>query len=255
MRIGILGGTFNPVHNGHLRLAVEAGEALGLDCVLLTPCASPPHKSGNGLLPFDLRVALLREAVRGVPMLAVNTLEGELVGPSYTWVSLTEWHRRQGAEFRADESVAPERRPFFMMGAESFAALDSWRRGLELPKLAHLVMVPRGGDELALFRESIRRFWPGSLPESGGADEVAFQRERQGGECDAEGAQFQRETAALAGIVAGGACSFLPVPRLDISSTFVRERWREGRSLAGLLPEGVLARMERERAVLDAVWN
>ena len=65
-RIGILGGTFNPVHNGHLRLAVEVGEALGLERVLLTPCASPPHKTSNGLLPFDLRVAFLREAVRGI---------------------------------------------------------------------------------------------------------------------------------------------------------------------------------------------
>jgi len=238
-RIGILGGTFNPVHNGHLRLAVEVGEALGLDRVLLTPCASPPHKSENGLLPFDLRVALLRESVRGVPMLAVNTLEGELDGPSYTWVSLTEWHRRQGTEFRADESVAAERRPFFMMGAESFAALDSWRRGLELPKLAHLVMVPRGGDERALFRESVRRFWPGSLLEDDKSGEGVF----------------RSETAVLAGCSAGAASSFLPVPRLDISSTFVRQRWREGRSLAGLLPEGVLDLMERERAVLDAVWK
>lgn len=252
-RIGILGGTFNPVHNGHLRLAVEVGEALGLERVLLTPCALPPHKSGNGLLPFELRVALLREAVRGVPMLEVNTLEGELDGPSYTWVSLTEWHRRRGAAFRADESVEPGRRPFFMMGAESFAALDSWRRGLELPKLAHLLMVPRGGDELALFRESIRRFWPGSLPEGAGTD---GHREGQGADRDADAPQFQRETVNLAGNAAsGGACSFLPVPRLDISSTFVRQRWRAGRGLAGLLPEGVLALMERERAVLEETWK
>ena len=65
-RVGILGGTFNPVHNGHLRLAVEVGEALGLERVLLTPCASPPHKTHDGLLPFDLRVAFLREAVREI---------------------------------------------------------------------------------------------------------------------------------------------------------------------------------------------
>ena len=70
--VGILGGTFNPVHNGHLRLAVEVGEALGLERVLLTPCASPPHKTHDGLLPFALREAFLREAVRGIPLLEVS---------------------------------------------------------------------------------------------------------------------------------------------------------------------------------------
>ena len=240
-RVGILGGTFNPVHNGHLRLAVEAGEALELSRVLLTPCASPPHKTANGLLPFELRVALLREAVRGIPMLEVSTLEGELEGPSYTWESLAERHRRAGTCADPESSLPEEEtRPFFMMGAESFSALHTWRRGLQLPKLAHLVMVPRGGEDLDVFHSSIRRYWPGSLPESGSADVN----------------QFCRETVQLAGDLAGGgSCTFLPVPRLDISSSFIRERWRAGRSLAGLVPVSVLEMMDRERAVLEEMWN
>ena len=241
-RVGILGGTFNPVHNGHLRLAVEVGEALGLERVLLTPCASPPHKTHDGLLPFDLRVAFLREAVRGIPLLEVSTLEGELDGPSYTWASLSERHRRAGtcADPDACPLPVPAQRPFFMMGAESFSALHTWRRGLELPKLGHLVMVPRGGDERSVFRESIRRYWPGSLADADEPGESAF----------------ERETVALAGPDAGGGhCTFLPVPRLDISSTFIRQRWCEGRSLAGLIPEAVLELMEQERATLDALWN
>lgn len=251
-RIGILGGTFNPVHNGHLRHAVEVGEALGLERVMLTPCASPPHKSMNELLPFELRVAFLREAVRGLPMLDVSTLEGDLEGPSYTWASLSEWHRRYGAPVAEADGAGGVRagdmmpdaaaRPYFMMGAESFAALDTWRRGLEMPKLAHLVMVPRGGEERALFRANVRRFWPETvLPEDAGMDGV----------CD----PFQSETVNLAGAIAGGgSCTFLPVPRLDISSTFVRQRWREGRSLAGLVPKTVLAMMKEEEATLKAVW-
>ncbi len=240
LRVGILGGTFNPVHNGHLRLAVEVGEALGLSRVLLTPCASPPHKKANGLLPFELRVELLREAVRGIPMLEVCTLEGELQGPSYTWVSLTERHRRAGTCADPESSLPrEEERPYFMMGAESFAALHTWRRGLELPKLAHLVMVPREGDDREVFRSSIRRYWPGSLPENGSEDE----------------GNFRRETIRLAGELAGGgSCTFLPVPRLDISSTFIRERWKAGRSLAGLIPAAVLDMLERERAVLEEAW-
>lgn len=250
-RIGMLGGTFNPVHNGHLRHAVEVGEALSLECVMLTPCASPPHKSLSELLPFDLRVAFLREAVRGLPMLEVSTLEGELPGPSYTWASLSEWHRRHGAPVAEEDGPGgirkgellpeAEARPFFMMGAESFAALDTWRRGLDMPRLAHLVMVPRGGEDRALFRASIRRFWPDAvLPEECGLDSAD---------------PWRSETVSLGESCPGGRCTFLPVPRLDISSTFVRQRWREGRSLAGLVPKSVLALMKEEERVLASVWG
>ena len=93
-KTGILGGTFNPVHNGHLRHALEAGEALGLDRVLLSPCAVPPHKAGAGILPFDLRVDMVRAAVDSIPLLEVDTLEGEMELPSYTWRTLQEWNRR-----------------------------------------------------------------------------------------------------------------------------------------------------------------
>ena len=101
-------------------------------------------------------------------------------------------------------------------------------------------MVPRGGEDRSVFRASIRRYWPGSLPEDERADEAVY----------------ERETISLAGEAAGGGrCTFLPVPRLDISSTFIRRRWVEGRSLAGLIPEAVIALMERERAVLDELWR
>ena len=219
---GILGGTFNPVHNGHVRHAVEVAEALGLERVLLMPCATPPHKESAGLLSFELRVELLRAAVRHVPFLGVETLEGELEGPSYTWRTLKEWAARH-------EGEEP---PYFMMGAESFAALDTWKNGRSLPHFAHLVMVPRGGDDGSVFHESIRSFWPGSLPDN----------------CNVP---LGRETVHLAG---GGCCTFLPVPRLDISSTFIRARWRAGRSLDALLPEAELAVLQKHAAEVSACW-
>ena len=219
---GLLGGTFNPVHNGHVRHAIEVAEALGLERVMLMPCATPPHKESAGLLPFGLRVELLRAAVRHIPFLGVETLEGELEGPSYTWRTLREWAGRH----------AGEPLPFFMMGAESFAALDTWKHGLELPHYAHLVMVPRNGDDGSVFHESIRAFWPGSIPP----------------DCDVP---LGRETVSLKG---GGMCTFLPVPRLDISSTFIRARWRSGRSLAGLMPEAELAVLMRRAAEVSDCW-
>lgn len=219
---GILGGTFNPAHNGHVRHAVEVAEALGLERVLLMPCATPPHKESAGLLPFDLRVELLRAAVRGIPFLGVETLEGELEGPSYTWRTLKEWAARHPGEDL----------PYFMMGAESFAALDTWKNGRELPHFAHLVMVPRNGDDGSVFHESIRSFWPGSLPD----------------DCNVP---LGRETVHLVG---GGCCTFLPVPRLDISSTFIRARWRAGRSLDALLPEAELSVLRSHAAEVSECW-
>jgi nicotinate-nucleotide adenylyltransferase len=220
--VGILGGTFNPVHYGHIRHAIEVAESLGLDKVFLMPCASPPHKTHTGLLPFDLRTELLQAAVRSIPMLEVCTLEGTLEGPSYTWRLLQEWQKR-----------FPGSLPYFMMGAESFAALNTWFRGLELPQLAHLVMVPRAGDDGGLFYDSIRRFWPGSLK----ADTPVPK---------------QMDTVELNG---GGQCIFLPVPRLDISSTYLRKRWCAGGHLEGLMPEGALEVLNAHRADVFACWQ
>lgn len=222
--IGLLGGTFNPVHIGHIRHAVEVGEALGLDAVLLTPAAVPPHKSGRGLLPFSLRVELARAAVAGIPRLGINPLEGELHGPSYTWISLEEWRRRNGME------------PCFLMGVEDFAALDTWFRGLELPRLAHVVVVPRAGSDRDIFRAAVRRYWPGSSLH-------ACPQDYPPAEC--------RETAHLPD---GGRCTFLPVPRLDISASFVRRRWLAGRDVHGLVPDGALALLGARREEVNRIW-
>lgn len=219
---GILGGTFNPVHNGHIRHAIEAGEALGLERVVFMPCPDPPHKRSAGLLPFELRLELVRAAIGHVPFLEASDLEGSLPHPSYTWRTLSEWRRRFG-----------EGDLYFMMGAESFAALDSWYRGLELPQLAHIVMLPRDGGERRLFHDCLRRFWNAD-PEFG------------------EGETGVRETVPLPG---GGACTYLPAPRLDISSTRIRELWRSKRMLAGLVPPEEISLLLRHRQEVDACWE
>ncbi len=221
--IGILGGTFNPVHNGHLRHALEAGEALELSRVLLLPCAEPPHKGVSNLLSFELRVEMLKTATANIPLLEVDTLEGEIARPSYTWRTLVEWRRRH---------PLPEGELYFMMGAESFVALPHWRHGLELPHFAHLVMLPRDGEDGRVFIECIQKFWPGSL--------------KHGHPCPSS-----RETVALAG---GGRCTFLPAPRLDISATFIRERWCQGRSVAGLMPEPALRVLAAHAKEVSRIW-
>ncbi len=220
---GILGGTFNPFHNGHMRHALEVKEALGLDRVKIMPCPDPPHKSDAGLLHFELRVALAEAALNDTPGLELSTLEGTLPHPSYTWQTLSEWRHRY-----------PDDDPFFMMGAESFAALDKWYRGLELPLLAHIVMVPRAGDDIDLFHASIRKFWPGQ-------HRVVRDAMRHG-----------METVCLEG---GGECIYLETPRIDISSTVIRHKWREGKSLAGLLPSAEIEVLQKHAATVTSCWH
>lgn len=225
MNIGILGGTFNPVHIAHLRHAIEVGEALGLERVLLTPCATPPHKTSRGLLSFARRVEMVKKAVEGVRRLEVNTIEGEMDGPSYTFDSLSEWRRRNLGV-----------KPYFLLGVEDFAALPTWKRGLDLPQIAHLVVVPRAGSDWALFFQTVQRLWPGSHVNT------------------TEG-QTTTEGQVCVTLANGGECSFLPLPRLDISASAVRERWLAGRDIHALVPEGVRQLLDKHREEVTQTWR
>ena len=120
----ILGGSFNPPHVGHLRLAIEAAEALSslTDGVDLIPCAVPPHKAMTGMLPFDLRARMLEASIADLPFLRCNRLEGQRQGPSYTWDTLLAYRE-----------AAPDTELYFILGSPDFALLPTWHRGLELP--------------------------------------------------------------------------------------------------------------------------
>lgn len=131
--IGVLGGTFDPVHIGHLRLAVELVEGLSLQRMLLVPSGQPPHRRAP-VAPVTDRVALLERAVRGSARLVVDARETRRVGPSYMVDTLTELR-----------GVYPRAALCLVLGADAFAGLATWRRWQALPELAHLVVVPRPG--------------------------------------------------------------------------------------------------------------
>lgn len=129
--IGILGGTFDPVHVGHLRAAIEIRDALGLAEVRLVPAHVPPHRPQPAASP-EHRLAMLRLAVRGVPGLRVDARELGRTGPSYTVDTL--------AELR--EEIGP--RPLcLLLGDDAFRGLPSWHRWLALFELAHVVVMQR----------------------------------------------------------------------------------------------------------------
>ena len=131
--IGVLGGTFDPVHLGHLRVAVELGESLALDEVHLVPNSVPPHRP-EPLADVELRADWIEQSIVGQPRLVLDRRELQRDGPSYTVDTLAGMR---------DEN--PDRRLVLILGHDAFAGFSDWHRVAEFPHLAHLVVVPRPG--------------------------------------------------------------------------------------------------------------
>lgn len=131
MRIGVLGGTFDPIHYGHLAIAEEARAALGLDRVLLVPAAQQPFKLGSTVTPAGQRLEMVRLACLGNPAFEASPVELERPGPSYTATTLEELRARLGGEL------------FFIIGGDAVRDMPRWRRAADLPVLAQIVIVQR----------------------------------------------------------------------------------------------------------------
>lgn len=133
MPVGILGGTFDPVHFGHLRTALEVLQDLRLDEVRLIPCHVPPHRDAPAAAPAQ-RLRMLRAAVEGVPGLRVDERELDRGGISYTVDTLRE--------LRAELGATPL---VLILGSDAFCGLPSWHAWRELPGLCHFVVAQRPG--------------------------------------------------------------------------------------------------------------
>ncbi|OEY66727.1 nicotinate-nucleotide adenylyltransferase [Marinobacter sp. X15-166B] len=200
MRV-VYGGTFDPIHHGHLRLAIELRERLGVPAVSLVPSHIPPHRGAPGATSAD-RLALLHRAVADEPGLVVDDRELSRGGASYTADTLRQLRRELGAQ-----------EPLVMvLGSDAFAGFESWRDWQAIAGLAHVVVIPRPGGELE--PQSV----PARLLETSPA----------------------RTLDALWAAPAGGFI-WLELPLLDISATAIREHLQQGRSPRYLLPDAVLA--------------
>lgn len=135
-RVGVFGGSFNPIHLGHLLLAEDILELLPLDRILFVPAAEPPHKPGHGLAPARDRYAMTELAIRGNPRFAISDLELRRSGPSYTVDTLDALRREAGTEVEFS----------LLIGSETFLDLLSWKDPQRLVQLAHLVVIPRAGS-------------------------------------------------------------------------------------------------------------
>jgi nicotinate-nucleotide adenylyltransferase len=197
--IGILGGTFNPVHFGHLRSAVELREHLELGEVRLMPAAQPPHRSAPDC-SAEQRAAMVCAAIAGEQGLQCDRRELQRPGPSYTIDSLEEIRAEEGP----DASVC------LIIGADALLGLDRWHRWRELTRYAHLIVIARPGWELTA-RGAV----------------LEFVEEHR---CD-DASQLRQHPA--------GCLLLERLRPLDISATEIRDLVANGRSARYLVPDAV----------------
>jgi nicotinate-nucleotide adenylyltransferase len=158
MRIGIFGGTFDPVHLGHLIMAEQSREQALLDEVWFVPSARPPHKLDRPVTPFDRRAEMLQLAVAGHKSFRVETLERDRPGPSYTADTLADLHARE-----------PEAELFLILGADSLVDLPRWYEPRRVAELATLLVLARPGWDV----------WPSAqLAEALGVEEGRVRLQR-----------------------------------------------------------------------------
>jgi nicotinate-nucleotide adenylyltransferase len=181
MRIVVFGGSFDPIHHGHLIAALAAADTLRADEVRLVPTGLQPLKSGQHRAPAEHRARMTELAAAGSPALVVDRCELLRSGPSYTVDTLRDLHRR-----------FPGAQVSLLLGSDAAALLPQWREPAAVRELCEIVVFSRGTDE----------------PSAISADRV------------------------------------VPVPRIDISSTAVRDRIRSGRSVRYWVPDAVAQYIE-----------
>ena len=148
MDIGVLGGTFDPIHLGHLVVAEEMRDRLGLAEILFIPAGQPWLKVDSPILAAEHRVQMVRLALVGKPYFKLSTMEIERAGLSYTVDTIAELQGQLGVEDKL----------FFILGWDNLAQLPQWQEPSRLVKMCHLVAVPRVGypaPDLALLEKSI----------------------------------------------------------------------------------------------------
>jgi len=137
VNIGVLGGTFDPIHMGHLVVAEEARIKVGLNEVLFVPAGQPWVKLDRNITPAAHRVEMVRRAIAGSPYFRLCTLEVERPGPSYTVDTLTMLREQLGSEASL----------FFILGRDTLAGLHLWKEPKKLVQLCRLVVAPRLGSK------------------------------------------------------------------------------------------------------------
>lgn len=187
MNIGLFGGSFNPIHNGHVRLAKSLLQKAALDEVWFLVSPQNPFKQNQQLLDDDKRLQLVRLALKEEPQLMASDFEFHLPKPSYTWNTL-----------QALEQEYPERKFTLLIGGDNWEAFDKWYRYEDILKRYPIIVYPREGSKVS-------------------------------------GVKFQDSDIQI-----------VETPLINISSTQIRQRLQEGKSVRGLVNTEVAMVIEQE---------
>jgi nicotinate-nucleotide adenylyltransferase len=210
MRIGLLGGSFNPIHNAHLHIAEAAQEECLLEKVIFIPAAYPPHKLLAGEVSFKHRAAMVSLAIAGSPAFEMSPVEAERGGTSYSIDTIRTFRQRH-----------PDDELFFIIGGDSFRELGTWHRYAEIFIECNLIVLERPGchidNPLATLPEAVR-------------DEFCH-------------------NAATSSLVSGSGkiVHFVTGTPQEISSTEIRRRAATGADITPFVPPDVAAYISQQR--------
>ncbi len=208
MRIGLFGGTFDPIHFGHLRVGLEVKETFALDQIYLIPAATPPHKHGGAVASAERRMEMIQRAVGEHPDFTASDVELNRPGPSYTVDTVRHFI-----------SVLPnEAHIHLIVGLDAFLEIDTWESFQELFRLTPILVMTRpGAGAEASMKERIQQFLQSKIDPAYGFmdDGQAF-------------VHPEKQSVYMA-----------EATLLDISSTKIRGLLKQGRSIRFLLPEQV----------------
>lgn len=213
MKIGILGGTFNPIHNAHLQIAREVRDRLQLDRVICIPAATPPHKELDGDIAFSDRLAMVELAIAAEPCFEASDIEAQRGGRSYSVDTLTQL-----------QALHPGDELFFIIGSDSFLEIATWYRAAEIFTLSNIVAVERPEAK---------------IPDLLAALPVAM----RGDFC------YITEEMRLTHR-SGFSVYYLPGTPLAISSSEIRRLVRTGQSIDHLVPDAVSRYIAAKRIYL-----
>jgi len=215
--IGVFGGTFNPVHWGHVRTALELKNELAMDTVLMVPCGIPPHRDEPNTSP-EMRLAMLEAAISGIDGLQADDRELRREGPSYTIDTLRS--------LRAEKGNLPIG---LCVGVDAFVALDTWHQWQQLIEFAHIIVVHRPGWSVEGIDQQVSSELKGMIHKHRVDDS----------------ARLHEQPA--------GCLLTQKVTNIDISSSDIRQRIAQGKSIKGMVPAQVQQFIESNKLYQNTV--
>jgi len=216
VRIGLFGGTFNPIHLGHLRSAEEIRESFQLQQVVFIPSAFPPHKEGKEIISPIHRIEMVNIAIEGNPGFSASDIETKRPGKSYSIETIDHFNTIHCSDLTL----------FFIMGIDAFNDITTWKDYTYLFSCCNLVVTTRPGYKVTSLKTVLPADVTGDfsyVPEEGRFDHIS-----------------------------NFSLYFQDITLMDVSSSIIRKRIKEGRSIHYLLPEKVIEYIKIHRLYQDS---